>query len=286
MHTGTEILADSFLRPFPPKAAQLIVTIYGDIVEPRGGVLWMGDLISLCAGFSVNESLVRTAVSRLVSKGQLKGEREGRRSFYALTPDAREEYHLAADLFYGPEDPDCGWLLTRCTEAADQAVLMRFGFASLEGNVYIGADRPGRPILGTAFRASALNLKSGELEKIAASSFGLELLARDYTGFVSHFKPMQNLIADGVAPPSALLFRLALVHAYRGIRLRDPRLPRSVLPADWAGYEARSLFAALYAGLSPAADSYIGRNLLNQDGPLPATPNAVQERMRSLSITD
>ncbi len=83
MHTGTEILADSFLRPFPPKAAQLIVTIYGDIVEPRGGVLWMGDLISLCAGFSVNESLVRTAVSRLVSKGQLKGEREGRRSFYA-----------------------------------------------------------------------------------------------------------------------------------------------------------------------------------------------------------
>lgn len=285
MQTSTEILADSFLQPFPPKAAQLIVTIYGDIVEPRGGVLWMGDLISLCAGFGVNESLVRTAVSRLVSKGQLTGEREGRRSFYALTPEAREEYHLAADLFYGPEDTDCGWLLTHCTEAADQAILMRFGFASLEGNVYIGADRPGRPVLGAAFRASALRPEADDLQKIVNSAFGLGALARDYEGFVSRFRTMQAIVADGLPPQAALLFRLALVHAYRGIRLRDPRLPRSVLPADWSGYEARSLFAALYGSLSPSADGYIGQNLQNQDGPLADAPDAVRERIRTLVVT-
>jgi len=26
----------------PPNAAAFIVTIYGDVVDPRGGVLWMG----------------------------------------------------------------------------------------------------------------------------------------------------------------------------------------------------------------------------------------------------
>ncbi|MCV0428453.1 MAG: PaaX family transcriptional regulator, partial [Roseibium sp.] len=89
MSTVTDVAVNRFLKPSPPKAAQLIVSMYGDIVEPRGGVLWMGNLISLCAGFNVNESLVRTAVSRLVSKGQLEGQREGRRSYYALTEEAR-----------------------------------------------------------------------------------------------------------------------------------------------------------------------------------------------------
>ncbi|HEY6919203.1 MAG TPA: PaaX family transcriptional regulator, partial [Tabrizicola sp.] len=30
-------------------AAAFIVTIYGDVVVPRGGVLWTGTLIDLCS---------------------------------------------------------------------------------------------------------------------------------------------------------------------------------------------------------------------------------------------
>lgn len=60
------------------KAAGFIVTIYGDVVEPRGGVVWTGNLIETCAAAGISETLVRTAVSRLVAAGQLSGEREGR----------------------------------------------------------------------------------------------------------------------------------------------------------------------------------------------------------------
>jgi len=285
MPTCTEILTERFLKPSPPKAAQLIVTIYGDIVEPRGGVLWMGDLISLCAGFGVNESLVRTAVSRLVSKGQLAGEREGRRSFYALTPEAREEYHLAADLFFGPADRDCGWILTHCTAPAEQAVLVRHGFACLGGDVYAGADRPGRPWLGTAFRAEVLRHGDRSLMELVSDRFALTDLSRDYAEFVTRFSPMRNHLSDGLTPQAALLFRLALVHAYRGIRLRDPRLPHSVLPDGWPGDAARSLFAELYSRLSQPADHYIGEHLLNQDGPLAAIPDPVRERIQSLTAS-
>jgi phenylacetic acid degradation operon negative regulatory protein len=285
MPNCTDILAERFLKPSPPKAAQLIVTIYGDIVEPRGGVLWMGDLISLCAGFGVNESLVRTAVSRLVSKGQLVGEREGRRSFYALTPEAREEYHLAADLFFGPADSECGWILTYCVKPAEQAVLLRHGFACLDGDIYAGADRPGQPRLGIAFQAEALKSGVQGLSELVNERFALADLSREYAEFISRFLPMREYLADGLTPQSALLFRLALVHAYRGIRLRDPRLSRTVLPADWPGDTARSLFAGLYAGLSQDADRYIGEHLLNQEGPLAAHPDPVRERMQSLSAS-
>jgi phenylacetic acid degradation operon negative regulatory protein len=283
MLSSVDIAADRFLSPCPPKAAQLIVTIYGDIVEPRGGVLWMGDLISLCAGFGVNESLVRTAVSRLVTKGQLAGEREGRRSFYGLTPEARDEYHLAAELFFSPEDGDCDWILTHCPDPSDQAELLRSGFGQLGGPVFFGADRPGRPLLGTPFRSRALLPDGQDLRVLAGNVFELDVLSREYAGFVSRFAPMQALTADLPSQQTALLLRLALVHGYRDIRLRDPRLPRAVLGASWPGFSARNLFAELYRRLSGPADTYIGERLLSRNGPLPATPDAVRKRMEMLS---
>ncbi|GAB4513222.1 MAG: phenylacetic acid degradation operon negative regulatory protein PaaX [Roseibium sp.] len=283
MPSSVDIAVDRFLSPCPPKAAQLIVTIYGDIVEPRGGVLWMGDLISLCAGSCVNESLVRTAVSRLVTKGQLAGEREGRRSFYGLTPDARDEYHLAAELFFGPEDDDCDWIVSHCPDPSDQTELIRNGFGQLDGHVFIGADRPGRPQLGTAFRSQALSPGGEDLLELAGNVFQLETLSSEYAAFVSAFAPMRELIADLPSQQATLLLRLALVHAFRDIRLRDPRLPRAVLGASWPGFEARKLFADLYRRLSDPADTYIGERLLSRNGPLPATPDAVRKRMDMLA---
>ncbi|TXI06996.1 MAG: PaaX family transcriptional regulator, partial [Rhizobium sp.] len=74
----------ALLVDLPIKAASFIVTIYGDVVEPRGGVVWIGNLIEACKCVGITETLVRTAVSRLVTAGQLVGEREGRRSYYRL----------------------------------------------------------------------------------------------------------------------------------------------------------------------------------------------------------
>jgi len=284
MLTSADIQANRFLKPSPPKAAQLIVTIYGDIVEPRGGVLWMGDLISLCAGFGVNESLVRTAMSRLVSKGQLIGEREGRRSYYGLTEAARREYHTAADLFFGPADSDCEWIVTICPDQAEQAVLMENGFVPLGGNTFIGADRGGRPRLGAAFRSGALDPEAKAYSGLIASAFQLDGLGRDYVVFADTFQPMRSLIDESLPAETALQCRLALVHAYRTIRLKDPRVPPSVLPKDWPGFAARSLFSDLYRRLSGPADDYIGRNLLTRNGPLPARPAAVQRRLETLAV--
>ena len=52
----TELLNGQELR-----AAGFIVTVYGDIVLPRGGILWTGSLIEICNRAGLSESVVRTA---------------------------------------------------------------------------------------------------------------------------------------------------------------------------------------------------------------------------------
>lgn len=286
MLSSAELTLDRFLEPNPPKAAQLIVTIYGDIVEPRGGVLWMGDLISLCAGFGVNESLVRTAVSRLVAKDQLAGVRDGRRSFYALTPRARSEFHQAAELFFAGADEECGWIISHCSRLEGQGELTRQGFARLGGDVFAAPDRRYSRLHGTAFRAETLETPEGRHTELARDIFGLPEIADEYARFRDCFAPLAEQLPKKLAGAPALLFRLALVHAYRNIRLRDPRLPPSVLPDGWPGHEARMLFSDLYCRLSTQADRYIGQHLLNREGALPETTPAVAARLTSLRETN
>ena len=106
---------DHLLAParsgYIPRAPAFIVTLYGDAIEPRGGTLWMGDLVSCCAEQGISESLVRTAVSRLVAAGKLLGERIGRKSFYRLTDQAQAEFRSASKVLYTPPPMARGWLL-------------------------------------------------------------------------------------------------------------------------------------------------------------------------------
>ncbi len=65
------------------------------MVEPRGGAIWIGNLIEICAGVGISETLVRTAVS-VSSPPASSPESGGRRSFYRLTDAARAEFAAAA----------------------------------------------------------------------------------------------------------------------------------------------------------------------------------------------
>ncbi|MDN3719289.1 PaaX family transcriptional regulator C-terminal domain-containing protein [Roseibium salinum] len=80
-------------------------------------------------------------------------------------------------------------------------------------------------MLGTAFRATALRPEAQDLKALVSSAFDLQALSADYAVFINGFRTMKSVVAENAAGETALLLRLALVHAYRAIRLRDPRLP-------------------------------------------------------------
>lgn len=276
----------ALLIDLPIRAASFIVTIYGDVVEPRGSVVWIGNLIETCKSVGITETLVRTAVSRLVTAGQLAGEREGRRSYYRLTDAAQAEFAEAASLFYGPE-PAVRWQFVLINGPAPEEIMQgleRDGFARLSPRLAMGTHSapplPGRVVIFNAELAT----ENGALKELAEEAWNLQHFAEAYREFVARFGAFSQRVGDCVAltPFDCLIARLLLVHQYRLIMLREPHLPKSALPADWPGEEARRLFAELYLRLSKKADGHVGRRFVNGSGKLRETTPASQNRLDHL----
>lgn len=271
----------AFAAARPPRAAGFIVTLYGDAVSPRGGELGMAAIIETCAGVGISETLVRTAVSRLVAAGQLQGLRRGRRSFYRLTPSAEAEFAAASELIYGPPQP-CGWRLVAGPEAA-LAGLERRGFARLRPGLMLGPDRGPLPAGAAAVAGAALGA-AAPLADLAAQLWDLPAHASALGAVRDRFGPLVARAA-ALPGPEALGLRLLLVHDFRLALLADPRLPPEALPPDWPGPEARAVFARLYKALTPAAEGWIGQRLTAAAGVLPAETAASQARLAALDMS-
>lgn len=267
-----------FLGAAPPKAASFIVTLYGDVMEPRGGALWIGSLIELCERVGISETLVRTAVSRLVGAGQLLGERAGRRSFYRLTPEAAQEYAAAAPIVFGLPEP-AAWTLAPCASEADFAALEAQGFARIGGALALGPRPPKPPAPAALMRAAPLDAEA--LRGFVAAHWSLAPQAAAYVELIARFAPAEG---SRPPPPEALALRLLLVHRFRRVFLADPRLPPEVLPEDWPGFAARRLFSRLYLALTPGAEACLAARFVSESGPLPGLGEAGQARMAALRL--
>lgn len=265
-------------------APGFIVTVYGDVVVPRGEVLWMGSLIETCARIGISENQVRTAVSRLVSAGRLQGERQGRRSFYRLAPAARSEFAQATARLYQPGLRPQGWLLLAIDEVPDE-MRRRFHMAPAGGGCWLAPDWGTRP-KGARLVMRVPDDSPDAMPGIAAF-WDLEALRARYDAVLGSFQPVADAVGQGgtLSGPEALTLRLLLVHAYRAAVLRDPLLPEALLPQGWSGTRARDLFRDLYLRLTPAAGQGIA-SLRDNSGELPADTPQSASRINMLQQDD
>lgn len=260
-----------------PKAASLIVTIYGDVVEPRGGTLWMGTLIECCARHGISESLVRTAVSRLVGAGRLVGERVGRKSFYRLSREGQAEFRRASHILFPPPSLPRDWLIGFGGGSEPPPGWVRIGPQTLLAPHRDGMDLPG----GAVMRAQSLTVRN--LPEFAAQYWPLDDVSGNYSGFITRF---EALVAEtrlqGLSGQDALALRLRLVDEYRHAVLADPRLPVEALPDNWPARSARDIFRQIYLTLSPAADRFVGRSFVDSSGTLSETTGETLRRVEEL----
>ncbi len=265
----------------PLRAGSFLVTLFGDVVAPRGGEVGIREVIAFCAPFGLSETLIRTAMSRLVAAGQVQGLRQGRRSYYALTDQARAEYMQAAEVIYGsPTATRWRFLFFPQGGAAQHLAAMSDpGFVPLSEQFALGPARGDVSEQAIAFTAEA-DVVPEALREMVAQLWSLEALASEYQNFSALARQIDRLEAP--EPGHALALRVLLVHAYREIALRDPRLPTATLPADWPGHAARKDFAALYLRLSPAADSAAARQFASATGALPQATPATRARRSML----
>src|SRR6267378_6697913 len=148
-------ISDWFRRTWeasPPKSKSLVITLFGDAIEPRGGAIRLSDLISVLSWFGVNERLVRTCVFRLMGEGWFVSRRQGRHSVYSLTKQGAVRFQRAYKRVYSEQQRqwDGSWTLVCLPTDPDfktsrehlERELAWEGFGKIASNVF-GHPSPG-----------------------------------------------------------------------------------------------------------------------------------------------
>lgn len=297
---------DEFRQQTRVQAGSLIISLFGDVVLPRGGRIWLGSLIRLLEPLQLNERLVRTAVFRLAKEEWLRTETVGRRADYVLTNSGRRRFEEASRHIYASHAPlwDRRWRLILAVGEFDPKERERLRQALFwQGFGILGADCFVHPSadLAAAYDALVAEGLAGYLDRLmpllAADSrsglsandadlvrraWNLEALASAYGEFVATYLPiLAELRSDRQAEVSeedAFLLRTLLIHDYRRLLLRDPELPDVLLPVDWPGQKARLLCKELYRRLVPASERHLDNLLTLADGSNPPSDPAYAER--------
>jgi phenylacetic acid degradation operon negative regulatory protein len=307
-----------FLASEPPRSKSLVVTIFGDAIVPHGGMVWLGSLIELLAPFGVNDRLLRTSVFRLAQEGWLGAQRDGRRSSYAITPDAMARFVHAYRRIYAPLNVhwDGSWTLIVNGDGALNAAERGAVRKELlwEGYSVIAPGIMGHPAadgvaleellkrLGVAGKLFVVQAKSMErvggrpLRDLVADGWDVDGVAQGYSAFIARFAPLlAALQADGgggagagvgadlLTPEQAFVLRTLLIHAYRRVQLHDPQLPVELLPAPWPGAIAYELTRDIYQALFAIAERHVEAVLRREDAAAPAAEPAFFQRFGGLA---
>jgi phenylacetic acid degradation operon negative regulatory protein len=271
------------LQDQPSRTGSLIITLFGDAIMPRGGTVAMATILELMEVLGIGAGVVRTAISRLAADGWIAGSRRGRMSFYCIAPARRGEFLRAARHIFGParRRHAAGFSLAVPApgEAREdqRARLARLGFVPWQG-MLIAPVRPLPNSLAASVPLLTADAPLATLRLIATQAWKLDELARHYDEFLGAFGGLLDGDASSLPETDAMVARILLIHDFRRIALRDPRLPDAFLPEDWAGADARGLCAEVYPALLPASEAWLDRNARAATGPLPPPDKVLFQR--------
>ncbi len=292
------------LAAAPPRAPSLIITVWGDGIAPHGGAVMLPGLIRLLASVGINERLTRTSVFRLARERWLTARRRGRRSLYRLTTSGATRFAQAYRRIYAP--PDTNWdgdwaIVIADGPAARRRQALRDelrweGFGVLAPGVYArpvhAADAVPPAITGHGagiFVVRARDVAGQSGDSLAAAvprAWDLTGIAADYRKFLRRFggviERFRRTREAGHDPRQCFVVRTLLIHEYRRVLLRDPRLPVALLPLDWPGAAAYALCRDFYRLTHRSAERHLVAVLEGPQGVLPPANTAFYERFGGL----
>ncbi|WP_422768834.1 PaaX family transcriptional regulator C-terminal domain-containing protein [Plantactinospora sp. WMMC1484] len=251
----------------------LLITVLGDYVRPARQAAPTSAFINVLGRLGVAEPACRQALVRASADGWLVPMRDGRYTWWRLSPAFEHFLDLGAGRILGftasQPDWDRRWLmvLARVPErdrAARHLLHTRLGWAGFgrpAPGVWISTHtnrvKEAELILqdaGAHERAQiflAEHLGGVDLPNLVRQAWDLDSIERAYESFIAEFSRQPS------ADPVVRLTRL--VHAWRRLPLIDPALPEELLPERWSGTRAARLFHRQHARWEPAATREWGR---------------------------
>jgi len=288
---SVRMLLDEFRSRPTMRAGSLIITVFGDAIAPRGGVVWIGSLIRVLSDFGVSERLVRTSVFRLTRDDWLDVNPVGRRSYYSLTKGGVRRFEQATQRIYGePRQNWSGdWCLVLLADLdAEQKESVRkelgwLGFGAISTNV-LAHPSPAMSELEQTLKQMGIERdlvvmqgrtlgknQDDAMRALVHKSWNLDEIDRCYEDFITRFRPVFKAVekSRNCDPRTAFQIRTLMIQEYRRILLRDPLLPAEMLPTGWHGTAAYQLCRNLYRLIYSQADDFMSSEFETADGPLP-----------------
>ncbi|MFI8191295.1 PaaX family transcriptional regulator C-terminal domain-containing protein [Streptomyces sp. NPDC085946] len=261
----------------PLRPQSLMLTFLGDQVLGRDVCVYSGSVIDVFARAGIGEQATRSTLTRMVHRGLLRRQREGRRMYFGLTERSQAvlrdgERRIwrtgAVNRTWDGTWTMLGFSLPESWQRQRHDLRARLtwsGFGPLFNGLWIA---PGEvdvsslvAELGLSAHVKVFRAHADAGTDIAAmieETWELADLAAGYEAFVRRWQPRED---DGAAPAgdgedarlAALVLRLRLQTEWLGLVRRDPRLPVKHLPDDWPAEQAERTFRAVYDRLSPLA---------------------------------
>lgn len=235
-----------------PRVWSLVITVFGDLVQHRGGRVQTVRLSQLLGRIGIESGALRTALSRLSRDGWVEGRKTGRTSSYKLTPSGVQQFGPATARIYAPPrtDPIETWRFSLVS--APGALRVAGGWLHANGPASKGFE-----ITGTLGKQSGAAIWAGLAadHKDTLNRLAVDLLA---------------LSATDLPPIDAAAARTLLIHRWRRIVLRYPEVPAELFPADFPVQNLHQSVAATYHQLTPATEAWLN----TAAGEMPAMPGA------------
>lgn len=204
------------------------------------------------------EHAVRTALSRMVSRGMLRRRTRGRRSFFRLSDETREVARTGRQLIWrtGPHFRDwdgCWTAVAFSMPNGDQrqrrdlrSLLGEHGFGMIRDGFWV---TPHQVDIASVTRHlgidHTLTVIRGTLQP-PASAKGTVAHAYDLATISDRYRRFIDIWQHDIPEP-AISAEMRLSNHWLYVLRRDPRLPVELLPADWPATAAEEVYRRRYA---------------------------------------
>lgn len=228
----------------------LVITVFGDLVQHRGGRISTARLGRLLGRVGVEQGALRTALSRLGRDGWVESARNGRISHYRLSPQGKSRFVPATGRIYA---------------APRMAPVARWALA-----LSLGENGSPRVVLGPAQDApkTADCLVEGDLTRLSAAYRETLLSPEQRAALAALAADLAALDTEIADPLDAAAARMLLIHRWRRIVLRFDEVPAELMPDTAPLIDPRKTVARAYARLSPAAERWLDGDFAGL-GPMP-----------------
>jgi phenylacetic acid degradation operon negative regulatory protein len=241
-----------------PRPQSLMLAFFGNHVLEEGDLcVYSGSIIDVLGRVGVGEQAVRSTLTRMVNRGLLRRQREGRRMYFGLTPQATRVLEDGRTRIWEKgavnDDWDGAWTLLGFSLPESwqrqrhdlRSQLAWSGFGALYSGLWIA---PGKvdvarivTELGLAAHVKIFHAQADDATDIGLmvrDTWDLDSIAARYVSFDKRWTAHLNA-GSGDDP---IRTRLRLVSEWLWTIRTDPRLPARHLPPDWPARPAQETF--------------------------------------------